>query len=323
MNRKEYFKNKIKVKGKEFDTLIVTGCSHTQGCAFTDNELIPIDENTLIELATPQLKKKYGKDKVTSKFITENLTWGGKLNKFIKAKKLLNFAFGGYGIESCIRSLRSYIFKKHRLDKHLVIIQIPSPIRKEIIWRKKGFQPGEASLTHVKTLCEPKSPAPYREMYYEYYTDFASIEGNFIHDLYHLQNYLENLGAVVRLTDLPFQDWSIVTRNQILEYGKIFSKWGLKGYEQKLTQIPELQDVFNHLNIIKFENELDLRIEGESKKRHTLNDEGLFKGDFHLSEKGNEKFAEGLWSNIDNIGTAKEFPYLPPDYQLVRKQTLL
>ena len=57
--------------------LIGVGCSHTQGCAILSSEY----SNTLTpgnyDLAPPELKKLYKKEKVSTEWITENFTWVG------------------------------------------------------------------------------------------------------------------------------------------------------------------------------------------------------------------------------------------------------
>jgi hypothetical protein len=73
---------KIVTSTSKKKTLIVSGCSHTQGCAFIKNGIdsSKTQENvTLYELASPALKAKYKKEFVSAEFITEKLSWGGDL----------------------------------------------------------------------------------------------------------------------------------------------------------------------------------------------------------------------------------------------------
>ena len=114
-------------------TLIGVGCSHTQASAFIK---FPITGNGY-ELITDALKEKYEMEYVTEKWITENLTWMGKLNKNLKYDKILNFGRMGMGIEANIRSLMSYTYKVKDLSNHLIIFLVPEMERKEIIHRKE------------------------------------------------------------------------------------------------------------------------------------------------------------------------------------------
>ena len=91
-------------------TLIGLGCSHTQGCAFYKG-FNPLDEMGIktqvvpkLEFITDEIKEKYNGEYTTHEWVTENLTWIGKLNKHLKYDKLLNFGMGGIGIEANIRT---------------------------------------------------------------------------------------------------------------------------------------------------------------------------------------------------------------------------
>ncbi len=125
-------------------TLIGLGCSHTQGCAFYKS-FNPLDEMGIktqvvpkLEFITDEIKEKYNGEYTTHEWVTENLTWIGKLNKHLKYDKLLNFGMGGIGIEANIRTMRNYIFKVGDLSNHLIIHQLPHFDRSEFLLQVNG-----------------------------------------------------------------------------------------------------------------------------------------------------------------------------------------
>jgi len=110
--------------------LIGVGCSHTQGCAVQLDRGTEFDE---CELATPELKKLYGKEKVSPEWITENFSWVGHLGKLLNVDRVYNFGVGGKGLEANIRMLRNYSFRVKDLSNHLIVLQIPSLWRIEVL----------------------------------------------------------------------------------------------------------------------------------------------------------------------------------------------
>ena len=126
-------------------TLIGLGCSHTQGSAYVKNfnRLDELGERTHIipklEFKNDKIKKLYNDTHTTHEWITENISWIGKLNKHLKYDKLLNFGMGGIGIEANIRTIRNYIFKVGDLSNHLIIHQLPHFDRSEFLLKVKGF----------------------------------------------------------------------------------------------------------------------------------------------------------------------------------------
>ena len=138
-------------------TLIGLGCSHTQGCAFYKG-FNPLDEMGIktqvvpkLEFITDEVKKKYNGEYTTHEWVTENLTWIGKLNKHLKYDKLLNFGMGGIGIEANIRTIRNYIFKVGDLSNHLIIHQLPHFDRSEFLLKVKGNEIPTFTLSLLST----------------------------------------------------------------------------------------------------------------------------------------------------------------------------
>ena len=305
-------KNTIINKGS---VLIGVGCSHTQGCAFTKNEL-NVEEH---ELATNALKEKYNTSHVDTKFLT-NVSWVGKLGKKMKVDKVYNFGYGGWGIESGIRALRSYCFKVDSLKNHTIVFQIPSPTRKEVTY--SSFDKAvPVRVDTVGNVTSFESKAPYKEAFLEHYVDFENIEGNMIYELYFLQDYLELKGAKVRFFDHPFSDWGIQTTNQSDSFKTGYREWFGKSYEKFATELPDLPAVFNKLNLMDLSDfyNKDENYENEG----TLHHEGLKKDDAHYSETGNERLAKVIFKRLDKKYSKRIFATLPGVWDLTRNKKKL
>jgi len=304
-------KNTVVNKGK---VLIGVGCSHTQGCAFTKNE-INVEQH---ELASEALKEKYKTDKVSSEFLT-SLSWVGKLGVMMKADKVYNFGFGGWGIESCIRVLRSYAFKQTSLKNHTIVIQIPSPTRKEIAYAGNPEQPTKVDT--VGNITKFESEAPYKEAFLEHYIDFENIEGHMIYDLYYLQEYLEAKGAIVRFFDAPFSDWGIQTTNQSESFKRAYDEWWGKSYHKFETELPELPEVFNKLNIIDLTDFVNNNSKGDQEG--TLHHEGLVVDDYHYSERGNSRLAKILYSRFNEKASTRIYATLPKSWEIIKNKKFI
>jgi hypothetical protein len=166
--------------------LIGVGCSHTQGCAVQLDKGTEFDE---CELATPELKKLYGKEKVSTEWITENFSWVGHLGKLLNVDKVYNFGVGGKGLEANIRMLRNYSFRVKDLSNHLIVLQIPS------LWRIEVLKIDERNGAVIQMLGSLVRSYKGFSNYLKYYHDEDFHIYRLINELYFLQDYMEKLGA--------------------------------------------------------------------------------------------------------------------------------
>ena len=308
--------NKITItKGTVF---IGAGCSHTQGCAFTDNKV----KVELHELASDALKEKYGDEKKPSSFITD-LSWVGMVGKALKAERVYNFGFGGWGIESVIRAIRNYTFKVKDLKNHIIIIQIPSPTRKEVTIQQSNEK--EVTVTNVQSATSFDSKIPYKEAFLDHYVDFEIIEGNMINELYFLQDYLESKGAVVRFFDHPFDDWAIQTTNQNETYQYGYREWTNKSYHKYETEMIDLPDLYNSLNLLDLSDfyNYDETAKEVVENDGTLHREGLLQGDMHYSELGNQRLSKKIVERMEAPFSERLFATLPSHWEVNRKKKLI
>jgi hypothetical protein len=305
-------KNKVM---REQTVLIGVGCSHTQGSAFIVGPETP-DEHGTYELASPQLKEKYKRDRVDEEFIT-NLTWIGKLNKYLKYDKVLNFGLGGRGIEPNIRSLRSYLYKVKDLSNHLIIIMSAPPSRKEIIHlntkigytgefftKKSRHEKGKTISRYeldgnlVSSMDDLKNPfRVLKKRYFKYYYHEEYNAYKFLMDLYYLQDYLELKGAKVFIS---LSNGGYRTLNQIRDYYanliensnnwyKFFTP--SHSFNTKLQTPPNIEEIITELNWLLTE-------EFKNTKNITLHEVGLVKDDHHLSEYGSELLAKSFYDGL-------------------------
>ena len=190
-------------------TLIGLGCSHTQGCAFYKS-FNPLDEMGIktqvvpkLEFITDEVKEKYNGEYTTHEWVTENLTWIGKLNKHLTYDKLLNFGMGGIGIEANIRTIRNYIFKVGDLSNHLIIHQLPHFDRSEFLLKVKG-KTNVSAIKNYVTGDFFKFEEDYikQVMLKSYDENFNGFK--FIWEIYQLQDLIESKGGEYRCFSLDF-----------------------------------------------------------------------------------------------------------------------
>ena len=274
--------------------LIGVGCSHTQGCAVQLDAGTEFDE---CELATPELKKLYGKEKVSTEWITENFSWVGHLGKLLNVDKVYNFGVGGRGLEANIRMLRNYSFRVKDLSNHLIVLQIPS------LWRIEVLKIDERYGAVIQMLGDLVSSHEGCSNYLKYYHDEDFHVYRLINELYFLQDYMEKLGAKFYCTDIfspepahypDKEEFNFYTEDKILNWSSEITK-NIKG-EELLKNIN-----FIELNFDGWRNNKDWDGKSSgfgSNKTHCLHSEGLLKDDMHLSELGNKKLAVGFYEAL-------------------------
>ncbi len=283
-------------------TLIGLGCSHTQGSAFHQNwnrfeDGVLKKEVPTLELRTDALKQKYNHEYTTHEWITENLSWIGKLNKHLKYDKLLNFGMGGLGIEANVRAMRNYIFKVDDLSNHLIIHQLPHFDRSEFLLKVKD----NINISAIKNFVE----GDYFDLegdyikqvmlksYDEYFNGFK-----FIWEIYHLQELIESKGGEYRCFSLDF-NWNEKTsypNDMEYEFEKIdkfknIIEVDYASYHPKLTNFPNTKEVVDKINWLPLKGGINMQ-----NKR--LAEVGLVKGDGHFTEEGNETIAEYLYEGL-------------------------
>jgi hypothetical protein len=298
---------KIVINNNRKKVLVVSGCSHTQGCAITKTSTpVIVGNKETYELASTELKKLYNKDRVTTAFITDKFTWGGQLKKLLKYDEVYNLGFGGQGIEAVIRGIRNYSIKFDSLKNHTFVIQIPNPARKEILQR---ITSKDYSIEQLFPILEINSedefnfalPDPSVEVLADKLVDFDHIEINFMLELYFLQDYLEAKGANVRMILKPFNDWTIKSHSQWAAFINQYSDYNNSSYEKVATNFAPLEKIVNALNIIDTTEIVEIRKTlFKNKDEGTLHGEGLLRGDHHYSQKGNAALAKTIKRNLDN-----------------------
>lgn len=257
--------------------LIGVGCSHTSGCACIRG--IGTDKREY-ELASKELKEKYGKETVSTKWITENFSWIGHLGNLLGVDKKLNFGFGGKGVEQCVLALRNYSFLKKDLSNHIIVFQIPSLWRIDILNKKKNgyWLSPSTGLIHSDN-CTDFFDKYYDSNYYQYKSAY---------ELYFTQEYLKLLGAKVFFIDTfcPSLNEGIPTEK---DHSKIiFDTSNLNpNWESDITEVIDYETIIKNLNILKL----------GSLKLNRLSDENLL-DDQHLSESGNKELAHAIYNQI-------------------------
>ena len=303
-------------------TLIGVGCSHTQGSAFIVGPETP-DENGMYELASSQLKEKYKTDKVDEKFIT-NLSWVGKLNKYLKYDRVLNFGLGGRGLEPNIRSLRSYAYKVKDLSNHLIVIMPAPATRKEVLHLnpKKEYTgdffndtsdhetiQGQSNYIldgHLTSGIEDIHPnAKLKKSYFENYYHEEYFEYISIMDLYYLQDYLELKGAKVFICvtlagygapEISVEDYYEKLISNSNKWYEFFAPE--HSFHTELQTPPNIKEVIKKINWL-FSISTDESLYLLAKKEgFNLHEAGLVHDDRHLTELGNEILAQGLYSEL-------------------------
>ena len=277
--------------------LIGVGCSHTQGCAVQIGNGTEFDE---CELATPELKKLYGKEKVSTEWITENFSWVGHLGKLLNVDKVYNFGVGGKGLEANIRMLRNYSFRVKDLSNHLIVLQIPSLLRIEVL---KIDEKNGASVQMLGNLMSNHENKKQFRDYLKYYHDENFHIYRLINELYFLQDYMEKLGAKFYCSAnfsnesrsySDKEEFNFYVEDKILNWSSEITK-NIKGAEL-------LKNIyFIKINFDGWRNNKDWDSKSSgfgSNKIHSLHSEGLLKDDMHLSESGNKKLAVEFYETL-------------------------
>lgn len=284
--------------------LVGAGCSHTQGDAFI-NILKPKNENGEWELRTDDLKTFYGRDFISEKFITNELSWMAKLNKYLKYDKILNFGLGGRGVEAVIRSLRSYTYNIGDLSNHLIVIQLPVLTRVEILNRIGNDLTRSFSNYEVCVLF-PQQPNSMKGLdriknYFMNHFNSEYYEYKFLNDIYFLQDYLEMKGAKVFTT----------TYNPIENFDDLFNRFEiLKGKDDWLSYFtpenvfnaelhtpPKITEIVKKINWLFCNKSIKKDLENS-----TLKNVGLHDWDSHYAESGNEIWAKNIYMGLNKNG---------------------
>ena len=297
----------IRFERNKDKVLVVAGCSHTQGSAFVRKIARPklIKGKEYYELNTPQLKAKYKKDYITPEWLTENLTWGGKLKKLIRADKVINFGFGGFGIESVIRSLRNYSYKVDDLTNTLFVIQVPSASRKEVFVVKED---GTVYRDGIRNIARSAQGDPFGFMppdeikmtLVNNYYDPDVVEIELYYELYALQAYLESKGAMVRMFFSPFTNIDIKSTLQVLKYKHTLEDWDNVSLYKDLHSGLEFEEMLSRLNTIDLTNLQQVRNKNmKNPRKWTLHSDGTVPGDQHYNEEGNKCLAISIKENIN------------------------
>lgn len=289
--------------------LVVAGCSHTQGSAFIKSLRYPAKRNPdEYELITSQLKEKYGRETATGDWITNNLTWGGKLGKILNMYKVVNLGLGGTGIESTIRAVTNYSYVTDNLSNHLFVIQVPASERKEILfndgWHWTLNTLGNISKTKSEDFPEVEKAIKY---YIKYFFDFDLNEIHSFYNLLILVNYLKARQAEVRLILKPFYTLKLDKKAIDDEYqSKILKLFHNISFNKNQIQTPTFEQVLNSLNILNLSDLPECREEYlENPKITTLHSDGTVIDDYHYNEDGNYALAQCIKRNLNNIETFK------------------
>ena len=280
-------------------TLIAAGCSHTQGCAFVKKR----KHGNKVVWASQALKDKY-KVKPDFSFITENLTYMGKLKKFLPIDKIVNFGYGGQGTDSTLRAINNYLIKTDSLTNHLFIIQLQEVWRNEIVYtfNKKTRM---WTVKHFALINDEKEYSKLKKEFLTYLFHVKFEFAKYLRQLLYLQNIIEKSGGQVRIFFQPFYKPINYTFSEKKLIENLYYDYLTQGFEKKLQKLHTLDELSNTLNIIEnYSIGDDLMKYGT---RPTLHNEGLLDNDHHLSEIGNEILAENLYKNINNKLTKSIF----------------
>lgn len=281
--------------------LIGVGCSHTQGCAVVCNR--PRDDGKY-ELKTSALKNKYNKDWVSTDWITENISWVGSLGKLLNVDRVYNFGLGGRGLEANIRSLRNYIFRVNDLSNHVVILQIPHFSRKEILNIRNDKGKYEMLGGLIRELENDKA---FKSFFSNYY-DETFYNYVFLNEVFFLQDYVEKCGGEFYSFDWPNKNFKNLNRNRDIEEMKKLSdtaqdylNWSIE--KNKNVKVEELLSRIKLLKVDELKFTINPKWDGKSEgfgsnKLHNLGNEGLVRGDGHLSGDGNKKLAKEIYRLI-------------------------
>jgi hypothetical protein len=281
--------------------LIGVGCSFTQGSAVVGNR--PRDDGKY-ELKTTALKNKYNKDWVSTDWITENISWVGSLGKLLNVDRVYNFGLGGRGLEANIRSLRNYIFRVNDLSNHIVILQIPHFSRKEILNIRHDGGKYEMLGGLIREL---ENDEGFKSFFSNYY-DETFYNHVFLNEVFFLQDYVEKCGGEFYSLDWPNRNLKNLNRNgdiekakKLLDMAQDYLNWSIE--ENKNVKVEELLSRIKLLEVDPMKFTHNDKWDGKStgfgsNKNHNLGNEGLVKGDGHLSGDGNKKLAKEIYRLI-------------------------
>ena len=299
--------NKIKFSPRIEKTLVVAGCSHTQGTAYYKSINHPDTKRgkTTYEFASQQLKEKYKKERFTTQWLNKNLTWGGMLGNLLEVDNLLNFAFGGMGIDAIIRAIYNYGVRQSTFRNHLFVIQIPSTDRKEVLF----LEGGNWIRTNAKALAIQGEGDEWgfsdgdddKKVYAVKYFDSNIYEIEGYTQLLHLQDYIESKGGQVRFIVKPFISINTNKKSEEDKYKQSVEDFNKISYHKEFTRTFNFIDILKNLNIIDTENLLDYRKKyfGKKKAIWTLNADKTVIGDHHYNEDGNRCLADCIFDNIE------------------------
>jgi len=319
---------KIKFNTRSEKILVTAGCSHTQGSAFIKSNYFNPQTGTrnkkgekLYELASFKLKQKYGKEHITSGWLSKNLTWGGKLAKLLKTDKLYNFGLGGLGIDGVCRSILNYTKDIVSLRDHLFVIQVPSPDRREIIANEYKVHQREndqyiedkwelTNIKHYSNIYGDKFGfAPNQDFKKEYYLRHYNakfVQAESLKQLLTLQQYIESKGGNLRMFIKPFTNLIPLQIDDEKQYSKLYHNYeGISFHSEEIKHL-SFKEIYDRLNIINLEDLAKYRIKAKCQKEWTLHSDGTLIGDHHYNELGNLALAQCVYDNLEN----KELSYV-------------
>jgi len=319
---------KLKFNTRSEKILVTAGCSHTQGSAFIKSNFWKAETGKknqkgekLYELASFKLKQKYGKDFVTSDWLSKNLTWGGKLAKILKIKTLYNFGLGGMGIDAVVRSITNYTKDFISLRDHLFVIQIPSPERREIIANEYKVHQRQNdvlikdnwSITNIKHYANLygdqfgfANDQDFKKEYYLRHYNSKFVQAESFKQLVVLQKYIEGKGGQVRLFVRPFTNLIPLQIEDEKDYGKLYYNYENISFHTEEIKHLSFKEMYDTLNLINLDSLPKYRLKSKCQKQWTLNSDGTLIGDHHYNELGNEALASCIYNNFEN----KELPYV-------------
>tara|TARA_Y100000034_G_C6849669_1_gene385320 strand:+ start:258 stop:1148 length:891 start_codon:yes stop_codon:yes gene_type:complete len=282
--------------------LIGVGCSHTSGCACV---IGAGTEHQEYELASFELKQKYKKEKVSTDWITENFSWIGKLGNLLNVDKKINFGSGGKGVEHCVRTLRNYAHTKKDLSNHLIIFQVPSFDRREVVW-KNGTVWCIELLRNMLNMINNSDGIV--KTFYQYFHNEDFYVVKYMYELVHIQKYMESLGAKI-IFFIKFSSHMKTIKETPERFDDMIDKFqtyhNKHNWSSDITKMISMKDLYNSLNIINFPDTNWLKHPLYTGKKgfgkyfdHTLQSEGLLRNDSHLSEDGNKKLAAIIYDLI-------------------------
>ena len=251
--------------------LVVSGCSHTEGCAFWHNPTT----GDVSSFSSPELQKFYQQQIVSKQWVRDNLTWGAKLKKLGKYKDFLNLARGGQGLDYILRKILFYIYDKDNLSDHTFIIQVPAPERKEFFYNNKLH-------TFTNLVNHDGIDKVNKNFLFEIY-NIEYYEYQALQTLYTIQLLLESKNAKIKFFCQPFLNLYGNNPTSLENLHKKIIKNRAIRYESLLNKI-------NFIPTLNF----------GAHKKYYLHHAGLKEEDMHFTEEGNTELATYLYKNMNN-----------------------